>query len=158
MAVSATELVARCSQRVFCLLAALTLSFLCAVAAAGGSVHAMAGMAGMDEASAHLVMTAAEPMSLTPDVAAAIGAVSGDERSLMGSTFEGRCTSNTAADMCTIVAALTVPTLLGLLLGRRRNTFLGFMPRSPLSTQRRRWRDCWRHRAPSLNDLCVLRV
>jgi hypothetical protein len=83
----------------------------------------MAGMAGMDEASAHLVMTAAEPMSLTPDVAAAIGAVSGDERSLMRSTFEGRCTSNTAADMCTIVAALTVPTLLGLLLGASAEHF-----------------------------------
>jgi hypothetical protein len=115
----------------------------------------------MDGGSAHLALTAAELMSLTPEMAAAMTAVIADERSPMGSC-EGMCASGTAsgtaADTCTMVAALRVPTLLVQLLGWRRNTFLEPMPCSPLSTQRRRWRDRWRPRAPSLNKLCVLSV
>lgn len=156
MSVSAAELVVRCSQRAFYLLAALTLSVLCAVVAAGDSVQESAGMSGMHEGSAQLVMAAAEPMSLTPDVAGAMAAVTGGERSLMGSMCEDMCAST--ADTCTIVVALTVPTLLALLLGRRREAFLGLMPRTASSAQRRRCRDRWRQPAPSLNRLCVLRV
>jgi len=129
---------------------------LCVLAASGGSVHESAGMAGMHEGSAHFVMAAAEPVSLTPDVAGAMAAITADEHAFMGSC-EDMCAS-TAADNCTIVAALTVPTVLALLLGRRRDTFLGLMPRTPLSTQRPGWRLSWRHPAPFQNDLCVLRV
>jgi hypothetical protein len=46
MSVSATEMVARCSQRALCLLAALALSVLCALAATGGSVHESAAWPG----------------------------------------------------------------------------------------------------------------
>jgi hypothetical protein len=114
-------------------------------------------MAGMDGGSAHLALTAAEPMSLTPEMAAAMTAVTADERSPMVSC-EGMCASDTAADTCTMVAALTVPTLLALLLGRRCDTALGRMPRTALTTQRRRWRGGRGHLAAFLNGLCVLRV
>jgi hypothetical protein len=135
----------------------MTLGLLCAVVAVDGSM----GMSLMGDGSAE-VTKAVEPMAHMVDIpgatVSAMMGVGAASDGLLASMCDGMCASDTG-DTCTLVAALTVTTVLALLLGRRRDTFLGLMRRIPMGPPwRGRWRRRWRQSEVSLSDLCVLRI
>lgn len=138
-------------------LLALALALLCALALAMRSTAAAdtSSSEGMQMPHAAMAVNALNP-------AAGATATSGpnvDSPAILGGMCDGVCATHGAAT-CALVVVLAGASLLGLLLTRRRNTYLGVvgrLPTRPGRTQTDRQRPP-RWTVLTLTELCVLRV
>lgn len=149
--------VARFSRRALCAAITLTLSLTCiALMVAAPTTHmtgastaapaiAVAHIGGLTEAAGGVVVR--EPALLFASVA------SPD----MGSMCDSACITE-LSKACMVAVALTVLSLLALLLASRRDTFVQVLARHRPSAQARRRRRQTPWTVPSPISLCVLRV
>lgn len=158
--------VARLSRRGLCLAVALALSLTCIALALVASTTPMSDMR---ETTATAVATVAPGASagvltgslneaadggVLPGAAAPLASVA---PAPMSSMCDSVCVTGLSR-LCGVVAALTVTTLLALLLASRRDTLLGLLARARPRARQRRRRRTTRWRVISPISLCVLRV
>lgn len=142
-------------------LIALTLGLACtvmwaAVLLAPSSV--MTGMPDMDGMDGMNGMGGGPVAAMTTSATNQVVDAASDAGHAVMSTCTSACVDD-VADACTLGVSLAVVTILALLLGTRRDTFLGLLarPRVVLLARRPRWsRSPWT--VLSLSTLCVLRV
>lgn len=123
-------------RRLVGLLVALTLGLMCALAFTGSTGDTSRDQSAMDAMS----MTNSGPAT--------------EDGGVLASVCDGMCATD--QDACMAVGTVGVLTLLGLLLGGFRDTFLRLAPRA--GSVRQRCRIRWHQPQPSLVQLCVLRV
>ncbi len=158
--------VARLSRRGLCAAIALALSLTCIVLAVAASTTPMAGMADASAAAAAIAAPAVAVGARTSGLTDGAGGdvireTASPVASGMSQRMSSMCDSACVTDlneMCTVVAGLTVTTLLALLLASRRDTFMGLFARTrPCARPRRRRRQTpWTVLSPVSS--CVLRV
>jgi len=161
--------VARLSRRGLCAAVALALSLACIVFAVAASTTPMTGMVDMADASTTAATTAAPAAAVgsftngltdggVDDVVREAVSPGASVMPLpMGSMCDSACVTD-VIEMCTVAGALTLITMLALLVASRRDTFIGLLARArPRALPRRRRRQSpWTVLSPI--SLCVLRV
>jgi len=161
--------VARLSRRGLCAAVALSLSLACPVFAVAASTTPMAGMVDMAVASTTAATTAAPAAAVgflthgladggVDDVVREAVSPGASVMSLsMGSMCDSACVTD-VLEMCAVAGALTLITMLAMLIASRRDTFMGMLARARPRALPHRWRrqSPWTVLSPV--SLCVLRV